>query len=158
MSSLSDIDKIIRQALSTAAVKDAIGKSATRQIKTRTRTGKGVEKNLEKSQKLPGLKPKTKTRRRQLKRAGGLTGRGATPAKSNLTRSGKLVDSVQYERTADGVEIKLDRSQEEKAQALIQINRGYTFMKLSKAEFNRVVKAVQGTVNGILNRINFNKL
>jgi len=159
MSKLSDIQKLVAKALTEEAVLDAIGKSAVRAIKRRTRAGSGVEENLKSAKKLPKLKDQTKARRRRLKRAGGLTAKGATPAKSNLSRSGKLIDSVTYEVGDGNVEIKLKTSaQQEKAKELINIDSGYKFMKLSKAEFRRAIKAATGAITPILKRININNL
>lgn len=156
---LSDIGRIIEQALKSKTVLEAGGKSATRAIKKRTRLGKGVKENLGPSHKLPQLKTKTVTNRKLLKKKGELTGVGATPAKSAVNRSGEMIDSVNFGVGRGKLEIKLKGSKQEmKAQNLLKISSDYAFMNLSKAEFNRMIKSMSGAITQILKRINFNKL
>lgn len=158
MAKLSDISKIIEDAFNSQEITEAIGKAASRAIVTRTRTGRGVSANLETSKPLPRLKENTKRVRRYLKKKGELTGPGATPGKSALNRSGKLLESVNYVAKPGEVVISVSASQAKKVEYLININSDYRFMNLSKAEFNRAVKAASGVLKSILSRLTFNNL
>lgn len=67
-----------------------IGKDVAKQIRTRTRLGKGVGNNG-RQEKLAPLKKTTKSlRRRYRSRLSNLT----TPARSNLTATGAMLDSI----------------------------------------------------------------
>lgn len=93
---LKDLPKIIEQALKSKPVLNAAGKSAVRAIQKRTRVGKGVADNLQPPQKLPPLSKTTKKIRNYLKKQGKLNGLGATPGKSNLTRTGQLISDITF--------------------------------------------------------------
>ncbi len=156
---LKDLGKILRSALTSKRLLEAVGKSATRSIKKRTRVGKGVKENLDGPHKLPQLKSKTVSVRKSLKRSGRLSGKAASPTKSNVTRSGDMVDSIEFAVGKSKIEIKLGSSEQEtKAERLLDINSDYQFMRISKQEFKRAVQSATKLLEQILKRINFTEL
>lgn len=156
---LKDLGKIIAQALQSRPVLEEAGKMAIEAIPLRTRLGRGVVEPEGPSTPLPKLKPKTKSNRRLLQKKGELTGPDATPAKSGLNATGKLLSGLRYLIGKNRVEIRLaDSTQEEKAQNLIKIDPRFQFMNLSSAEINRMIRAMSVKVTEILNRIKFDGL
>lgn len=156
---LSDIGKIITNALKSKTVLEVGGEIATESIKKRTRLGSGVKENLGPSHKLPKLKSKTVTNRKLLKEKGMLTGPNATPGKSGLNASGELLNNVEYNVGKGQLQIRLaDPVQREKATNLIKIDPNFVFMNLSKPEFNRMLKAMSQKISEILSKIKFDKL
>lgn len=134
---ITDLDKIIKKALEVATSKETLnklGENLVDRIKKRTRLGNGVKENEGGSHKLPSLKPKTVTRRKQLKKAGDLTGPRATPAKSGVNRSGQMLESMDHKVSSSTIEIGLDQEGTRKATDLIKQNPDFTFMNVSKAE------------------------
>lgn len=153
---LSDIGDIILDALNSKEVLQAGADVALEAIPKRTRLGKGVVEAEGAATNLPQLKDKTKYNRGQLKKTGKLTGPGATPAKSGLNATGAMLSGMTAKIAGDNFTINLaDDQQEKKAEYLIQQNRGFTFMNISNAELNRVVKAMSDAVAKILSRIDF---
>lgn len=159
MAKLSDIEKAILNALGDKAVLNLIGTTAVRAIKRRTKTGKGVPDNFARSQKLPEFKQSTIKRRQYAKRAGELTGEGATVKKTNVTRTGELLNSVTYEISGNSVDIKLkDDANVKKAGHLLGINKGYQFMRVSKNEFRQLTEVVSARVSAAIKRLKINQL
>lgn len=154
-----DIGKILAKALASKVVLEAGAKSIIESVPKRTRLGKGVKEAEGDATPLPALKPKTKTNRKGLKKRGELTGPGATPAKSGLNARGNLLSNLKAVVTPGKVAVKLQNStQEEKAKALIAIDPGFTFMNVSRAEVNRMIKAMSEEVNKIIKKIKFDGL
>ena len=159
MAKLSDLPKIVEKAIRSKTVLEAVGKSIERSVRRRTKTGKGVRNNLDSPHPLPRLKEKTVANRKQLKRKGKLTGQGATPRKSNLTQTGKMLDNIESIPFRGGVEIRLkDRSERNKAADLQKLDRDYTFMRVSKQEFTRAVSSATSLIAQILRRIRFDDI
>lgn len=156
---LGDIGKIIAKALQSKAVLEEAGKVAVESIPLRTRLGRGVKEPEGPSIPLPKLKPKTKSNRKYLQEKGKLTGPNATPAKSGLNASGKLLTDMKYMVGRGKVEVRLANSeQENKLKNLLKIDPGFQFMNLSSAEVNRMIKAMSVKVTEILNKIKFDSL
>lgn len=159
MAKLSDLPKIVEQALNSRKILDAVGRSVSTDLVKRTKVGKGVKENFDPPHKLPELKDNTVKTRRSLRKSGRLTGKGATPKKSNVTRSGEMLDSVTYGVGRGQVEIKLQgREQEKKATRLLAVSPDYQFMRVSKQEFNRAVKLASKFIGQILSKINITDL
>lgn len=152
MAKLSDIDKFIKKKLESKEILETIGEIAVESIKKRTRLGRGVKENGGASHKLPILKEKTVTNRKALKRSGQLTGKGATPRKSGLNQTGELLDSIDYKVKSKSVEISVGNDQERKAENVLSISPNFSFMKLSKAELNRVFKEVSQVLGKLFSK------
>jgi len=158
MAKLTDITSIIRKAIESKRVLEAAATVAIRSIPKRTRLGKGVQNNLGPTHKLPNLKTKTVKNRSRLKKLGQLSGQGATPKKSGLNKSGDMLDSLTSNVGRGKVEIKLEPNQQDKANALLKIDPKYQFMRLSAAEFKRVLKAMTKQIEQALSRVKFTDL
>lgn len=197
---LSDIGKIIAQALKSKPVLEEAAKVAVESIQLRTRIGKGVLEPEGDATPLPALATKTKYNRKllveetkakvkvkksakerlkQLRRGnvkGALTStktktvvtdrrfkkevdeKNFRPAKSNLTVTGQLINSVKARVGKNKIEIFLDNElAQNKATWVQKIKPGFTFMNLSRAEVNRMIKAMSVEVTKILNKIRFDK-
>ena len=158
---LRQLESRIRVALKSEKALNAIGKSAVRSIKRRVRSGRTVLENGDKSFTFPVLQESTKKVRKSLKKRGLLTGKGATPGKSAVNRTGELIDSVEYKvyKNANisfvNIQIKNFKNQK-KLNELIKINKSYNFMHLSKTELRRIRRALEGVVEEILQRVNIN--
>ena len=61
-----------------------------------------------------------------------------TPAKSNLTRSGSLLNKTKVRKITDGWEISPDKEDQEKANNLEKI--GYKYLVLTKNELRKLDK------------------
>lgn len=152
----SDIGKIIAQAVGSKKVLEEAANILLESIPKRTRLGKGVKDAEGPTHQLPLLKQKTKYNRKLLAKDGKLTGPGATPAKSGLNKSGDLLNNLTSVVKKGEFDIKLkDTKEESKANYLLKIDPNYSFMNVSKAEMNRVIKAMSATITEILSRIKF---
>ena len=158
MAKLSDLGRIVTQALQSKDVLEAAGEIAIERIPKRTRLGKGVKENLGVTHTLPQLTERTVKIRQKLKKRGALLGPGATPKKSAINRTGEALNSIGFTVKTGELDIHLDPSQQAKVDDLIRINPNYSFMKLSKAEFSAMLKAINNRINRILSRINITDL
>jgi hypothetical protein len=157
---LGDIDKIVKQALESKQVLDAIGKSIAESIPKRTRLGRGVQENDGPAVPLKKLQPKTKTNRKLLKEKGELKSELTSPAKSNLTQTGQMLESIVHKVPTKGkLTIEFDNPEaREKAFNVQRNNKGFSFFKVSKAELNRALKEATNVITQILSKIKFDKL
>lgn len=159
MATLNDLSKAIgeiQQYTKTRRFLQQIGKVLVDRIRVRTRLGKGVKEengnNFRNPHSLPRLKQQTVSRRQRLRRAGGLTGFGATPAKSGLNRSGKLLDRLHFKIEGRELIITLDPRGKIIAEKLMEDNPDWEFMNLSKPEFNYLVDTISKDVERIIRR------
>lgn len=142
---IEDIGKILSNAVKAVSNKrtlDKVGEDLVERIKTRTRLGKGVKKPEGVAHQLPTLQPKTKRNRKSLKRSGKLTGPGATPAKSGINRTGETLESLDHEVGNKEIKIRLNSRGERVASELINQDRDFTFMNVSKPELNSIVETL----------------
>jgi hypothetical protein len=156
---LKDIGKLITQALESKVVLDEGAKVLVESIPIRTRLGKGVKEAEGPTHALPNLKQKTKYNRKLLASKGELTGPGATPSKSGLNRSGDLLNSIKSIVTKGRIQVELNSNKEkQKAEHLLKIDPLYEFMNVSRAEMNRMIKAMSEKITEILNKVKFDSL
>lgn len=155
----SDIGKIIAQALQSKPVLEEGAKVIVEAVPLRTRLGKGVKEAEGPALPLPKLKTKTKSNRKLLAEKGELTGPGATPAKSGLNRTGDMLSGLKAIIKNGKFEIRLkDKQQEIKAGHVLKNNPDFAFMNISKAEMNRMIKAMSVKITEILSKIKFDSL
>lgn len=148
-----DLKKQVDTALSAVLNKQTfneIGKITADSIKNRTRLGKGVNQTEGKLEALIPLKETTKARRGAKKKAGKLSAQ-TTPARSNLTDTGEMLDSLKYESSATEVRIYIEGANNQK-KAIDQANAGRKFMNLSKSEVNTVLRYLQKKIKDNLNK------
>ena len=86
---------------------DKLGTELVKEIQVRTQLGKGVDKSEGKAQKLKAIKPATKTARKRMKKRGELSSK-TTPARSNLTATGDMVESIDHKVKKGSLLITVD--------------------------------------------------
>lgn len=93
---MNDVERAIKQAsddIRTPEKMKGFGKFAAEMIKLRTRLGSGVARDGAEKSKLKPLAESTKDQRGYMQDRGELNKR-TNPGKSNLTRTGQLLDSI----------------------------------------------------------------
>lgn len=141
----SDISKKLKAAikLNSATLND-IGKLVTNNVKTRTRRGFGVTKEGGASSKLNPLSITYKKQRKRLKSQGKLSSE-TRPAKSNLTKSGAMVDSLEYTISRNTVTISVTGANN-RLKAREQGRVGRVFMNLNKREIKDIGDAIKKAI------------
>lgn len=112
------------------------------QVKTRTRKGFGVKDTGGRQDRLKPLKPVTKRIRKGLQGKGALSSE-TSPGKSNLTRKGDMLDTLEHKTNEREAQIFPARSQREKA---IKVSEERPFMNLSKSEIDKVRKTIKDAI------------
>lgn len=153
------VAQALREAL--PAIKDAknmrkYGEQAASMITLRTRLGDGVERDGAEKAKLRPLKPQTVKSRARAKDQGKLS-ELTTPQRSNLTRTGQLLDSVQVTKAAYGsvsVGPKGSRREGGKNEDVAKhvTEGGRPFNHLSKVETKRIQDAVKKDLRAEIKR------
>jgi hypothetical protein len=158
MAKLTDLDKLIQQAIDSETILTKAAKILEETVKARTRSGQGVLKNLGTTHPLPELKESTVRRRNRLARNGGLTGPGAVPEKSGLNRTGELLNSVKVTPTKKQMEVTVGVDQVQKVDELLSINKKYQFMRISSEEFEKALKTIENKLDGLIKKITITDL
>lgn len=138
------LDRVIN-GLGDQAQMSKIAKKATEQVHDRTKKGFGVDKHEGPKKRLKGLKDSYKTKRKKLKRQGRLAD-DTTPSKSNLTKSGAMLDNIKYEAKKGEATVYISGGKN-KQKATYQANAGRTFMNLSKNEAKELVNIIEKEIN-----------
>lgn len=106
---------------------------------------------------IKGKKVKSTKKRRFTVNKEGVDSQFFKPAKSNLTFTGQMLNSVDFVAGENFVDIELNNSEaERKAKAVEKL--GFEFMNVSKAELNRAVKDMLKEIEKILSKIKFDGL
>lgn len=141
-----------------------IAKKISERIVKRTQTGKGVNESGS-LYSLPALSDSYQELRKK-KRS--LLGPRGTPKKSNLTASGKMLQSIKYviKRSADNIAIIFslegttkglgNKPQNTSDVAKWQEDQGRRFFDISKTESNGILREVRNKVRDFIAK-NFNK-
>lgn len=119
-------------------VTDKVGRKVAKTVRERTRKGFGVKANGGRKERLKKLKKPTKKIRQDLKKKGQLSGK-TTPNRSNLTRSGRMLDNIGYSASDKEVTIAPKGKEQLKAR---DVSKDRPFMNLSKTEIKEVTKLV----------------
>lgn len=151
MSASDDIKKVMKalENIQKEVEKDFIdvGEEAVELIKKRTRLGYGVEDQGKSKTKLKRLSPEYIDQRKRKKPTG-----PSTPAKSNLTDSGDMLDALEAkEKQGNKVEIGFKNSKEEKKAKYVSEDR--PFNNLSKAEVKQLQKKIEKSLQDAINKI-----
>ena len=117
------INNSIKKATDQEALR-IIGKVVSEDIKERTIDGYGVDKKGQSKKKLKPLKQSTINRRKREKLAA-----NTSASTSNLTRSGAMISSVDYQVFSQKVEIDVSNKNARKAKE--NKNLGRNFLELS---------------------------
>lgn len=126
-----------------------LAKLAVEMIRTRTRLGKGVPELGAAQQSLDKLETQTKTNRRNMKKRGTLSGQ-TTPAKSNLTATGEMLDSIKFVVEAGKIEVYI--AGQRNRQVAEYVGEQRPFFTLSKAEVSRLADVIQLAINTYLKK------
>ena len=114
-----------------SATMDKMGKELAQTVKTRTRKGFGVDQTGGRSKRLTKLSKPYKKERKGLQSRGKLSSE-TSPTKSNLTKSGELLDSIKGEGKRGEARIYIDgRNLNNKKAAQDQEQVGRKFMNLN---------------------------
>jgi uncharacterized spore protein YtfJ len=153
MSVTNTIRKFFQSVLKDVARKEfleTVGQEMRDRIKTRTRLGKGVEAKGATASPLKKLSPGYQERRTRLKEAGELSTK-TTPKKSNLTKTGRMIDSVKYQVTSDNkVEIFVSSDQERKVKANADLGR--KFLNFSDLDQKRISDLIKQRIREVLRK------
>lgn len=119
---------------------DKIGTEVVDIVKTRTTKGFGVQAEGGPQTPLKGLSESYKKQRRRLKAQGKLSDKTAVN-KSNLHKSGEMVESINHQADNNSVTIKPTGSRNEK-KVKYQAEAGRIAFNLSKSEKQKVLKII----------------
>lgn len=138
------INQVVDDSLSPSNMKK-LAKEASRDMKKRTRRGIGVNENEGSELVLKPLKPITIELRRDLQLKGKLRNE-TSPEKSNLTRTGQLVDSIQGTAHKKGIgriflnSIRFNSKKNNRQVASELSEGGRKFFNLSRKEVISIAK------------------
>ena len=146
----------IQKTLNTAINKremEFLAKEAIVIIVKRTRLGYGVRKNLGQREKLAPLSKGYIKQRKDFRALSGLT----RAARSNLTRTGQLLDSMKITSSRDGKVIigpQGRRNDGEKNENIAgyQADQGRIFNKVSLKEFNQIQRIYRKQFGDLLRK------
>jgi hypothetical protein len=114
-----------------AQLTDKLGKKAKEIVKTRTKAGEGVKSLNSSTKPLKPLSPKYVERRRRLSRSGKLS-RETTPTTSNLTKTGAMLNDIEY--TSNSKEATVFIKSDKNRKKAIRGKKDRPFMNLAKKE------------------------
>jgi len=143
---MEEISKIVNEAVKRETVRTA-SEQLRDDIKERTRGGEGVDKQGNKKP-LKNLQSTTVQIRKNTH-----LHQSTSPERSNLTRKGKMLDSmvVVAKKREGSIQFK-NKSQSRKAKAVTDL--GFRFFKASKEETKRVVDYIQDVVDKSIAKFN----
>lgn len=131
-----DIIKQIQDAVNGAIQPNTLRVAASelvQSIKKRTRLGKGLQKDGDSLQSLTPLVSSYKKQRKRLNLSS-----ETTPAKSNLTQTGKMVDNIDFKVTSTGFEVFIKGQENNKKAEYVSKKR--PFMFLAKFEIKVLIE------------------
>jgi len=137
----------IKETLRDKRVLNEIGEEAVDDIVKRTRLGYGVEKNGDKKGKLKPLSESYKEQRKEERKEGRLS-TATSPSKSNLTRTGAMLDDLYHEVEEDGVTIRFKSKFSDVKAA--KVSRSRPFLNLSDLQVKRITRKVGDLIKSIL--------
>jgi phage gpG-like protein len=127
-----------------------IGNKLTPEIKKRVRRGYGVSEEAGPAQKLSGLTDSYKKQRKNQKKTGYLSSE-TTPARSNLTQTGKMIDSITA--TADNKSATISVTGKENIEKAKHVqDKGRPFMNLTKREVQDVTDIIENAIKKDINK------
>lgn len=144
-----DIENAIKRALSWPQL-DPIARETAKDIKIRTRLGYGVSSTGAEREPLKKLSDSYKDQRKADSKRGELSDETA-PSKSNLTRTGQMLDSLYGVARRDGeieIDFKAGRSDGESNKAIAKkvADEGRPFINLSNRELERLNQRLVDTL------------
>ena len=137
-----NFNRLLKDALDDITSKKNLkdkGDDLADDIVKRTKLGLSVDKPEGTPKKLKPLKPQTKTSRRYLKKKGKLS-KDTTPAKSNLTQSGDLLDSVHAKVSDKKISVKVSNSEKDKVK---WTGKDRPFLNADKNQIKQIKKDLE---------------
>lgn len=135
---INQIQRALNAGISGNSLKD-IAKDTAKSVQTRSRLGKSVVKDGANVSRLEQLKPTYKKQRKGLKKGGKLSNK-TTPNKSNLTKSGSMLNNIKSRTTTNGFEIYINGEKNQEKAKYVQKNR--PFMFLAKFEIKLIIESI----------------
>ena len=115
-----------------------IGAQIVNQIQVRTRSGFGVARNGARQNRLRGLSPRYIEARREARKSGVLSNI-TTPARSNLTYTGNMIESIYYQLRRSRLVFGFNNPEAIRVAEEVQ-SRGRPFFNLSSTEINKLTR------------------
>jgi len=146
---LTDIDDLIKRVINELSHKQfmrILGEESVKDIRTRTRLGRGVEKSLGNAKSLKKLSTGYKKYRKKIKLS-----KETRPAKSNLTKTGEMLNEIGTKAKFGEFKIRL-KSKRARQKARWNAEMGRVFMNMSKAELKKVVRRLNKRVDKLVNK------
>ena len=140
-----NIEDLVAVVKTTAFLKK-IAETAVNNLKTRISLGYSVSTDYGPQNKFKPLAESTVKKRKRLKDRSLLSDR-TTPKKSNLTETGKLVDSITYRVAGGKIEIFIEGEREKLVEYL---SPERPFFHLSETEVSRLVDIIDSALNTYL--------
>jgi len=134
-----------------------VGEMIEASVKKRTRLGYGVDGNYKSKSKLAKLTDQYKKHRKRLKKKGKLS-KDTSPAKSNLTKSGSMLDklSTKINKKKYTVQVKpsgADSDGVSNKKKSVWVSKDRPYLYLSTPEIKRITKLLRKELDKIVNKI-----
>jgi hypothetical protein len=135
----------------TSQLLQTLAERAVEMVRTRTRLGYGVSGETfgGAQQKLEKLAKSTVDKRRRLSKQGRLSGQ-TTPARSNLTETGELLDSIQFRIRGPRVEVFIGGGRNQQVASYVSDAR--PFFTLSQSEVSRLADLIEQAISNYLQK------
>lgn len=146
---IKDLQKKLSRLLPEAINRDLmadIAKTVQINVKARTRRGFGVDSEGAAAKRLKPLSDIYKQERKRLKAKGQLHPE-TTPAKSNLTKTGAMLDAIDFEVTSNTEARIFVRGKENEDKARYNAEKDRKFMNLSRREIKDITDIVENSLN-----------
>jgi len=144
------LQRLQKEPVSKETVSE-IAQATRDEVKARTQKGFGVNTPKGPKTRLKKLSSGYVKQRRGLKKKG-ILGGAATVQKSNVSKTGAMLDSMKYSASENEIRIYIS-GQENVAKAVDLDSQGRVFMNLSKTEFNKVKRAIEDSIRKKIKRI-----
>lgn len=155
MSSLKNMQRELINAIEGAVNKQMMktfGEEGVEIIKKRTLRGTGLTDSEEgKAERFPSHKPNTITRRKLHKKKGELSS-DTSVRKSNLTKTGQMLQSTVSRASNGSFTIELG-SRKDKNKAIALLQDGRVFIGFTKNEINKLRKKIKEKMSQNLDRV-----
>lgn len=148
------IERSVGQAISPSQMR-ALALEAIDIIVKRTRLGYGVRRTYGEKERLPSLSARYIDYRRAFKRLSSTT----SPRKSNITLTGRLLDSIGIKRVSEGQVVITALGTRPGGLTNADLvghleNKGRPFLRVSDLEFKQLIRIYRKTFGDLLKRNN----
>ena len=144
---IRDALKAIVIATSSRETMKEVAEYLVEEIPRRTRAGLGVSGKGKPAKNFKKLAPITVENRKEDPALSSKT----TPSTSNLTHTGKMVDSINYKATTGKAIVKLQKPQATKAKKNIELGR--RFMEVSDKDLDKITDIIGKNIEAEINKL-----